>query len=104
MKSSDKDPSIPLAIYQNASSKGQTIHRGGDSSKILIEWLKNESVEELRVLEVGCLEVENAIGKYVISHHGSIRRIDLKSRDPRIEEQDFMTLEMPEKVYLPRLS
>ena len=60
-----------------------------------------ESVKDIKVLEVGCLEVDNAIAKYVGSRKGStIRRIDLKSRDPRIEEQDFMTLPLTE-VLLP---
>jgi len=42
------------------------------------------------------LEVDNAIAKYVERHNGTIRRIDLKCRDPRIEEQDFMTLPLTE--------
>jgi hypothetical protein len=97
------NPSVPLSIYQNASSKGQDPIHGGDSSKVLVQWLNNRrnySVKELSVLEVGCLEVDNAIGKYVASSKGKIRRIDLKSRDPQIEEQDFMTLEV-DKVGVP---
>jgi hypothetical protein len=89
-------PSIPLAAYQQASSKGQDPLRGGDSSKVLVQWLKQhqpaEIMEDMRVLEVGCLETDNAIAKYVGGQKGMIRRIDLKSRDPKIEEQDFMTL------------
>lgn len=102
MKSLDsaKETAIPLAIYQNASSKGQTAHRGGDSSKVLVRWLPDEDVENLRVLEVGCVEVDNAVAKYVHSHNGAIQRIDLKSRDPRIEEQDFMTFEPDEAIPL----
>jgi hypothetical protein len=102
--SSTSAPSIPLAVYQQASAKGQDIHRGGDSSKFLTQWLKDVPVAHPRVLEVGCLEVDNAIAKYVNSHHGSIRRIDLKSRDPRIEEQDFITLPVPAEVSLMKLS
>ena len=49
-------------------------------------------MEDMRVLEVGCLETDNAIAKYVGKQKGMMRRIDLKSRDPRIEEQDFMSL------------
>ena len=98
--SSTSTPSIPLTVYQQASAKGQDIHRGGDSSKFLVQWLKDVPIEQPRLLEVGCLEVDNAIAKYVNSHHGSIRRIDLKSRDPRIEEQDFMTLSIPAQVSL----
>jgi hypothetical protein len=102
MKSLDsaKEAAIPLAIYQNASSRGQTAQRGGDSSKVLVRWLPEEDVGNLRVLEVGCLEVDNAVAKYVDSHDGAIRRIDLKSRDPRIEEQDFMTFEPDEVIHL----
>ena len=96
LKSSQATPSIPLAAYQQASSKGQDPLRGGDSSKVLVQWLKQhqtaETMEDMRVLEVGCLETDNAIAKYVGGQKGMIRRIDLKSRDPRIEEQDFMTL------------
>jgi hypothetical protein len=98
--SSTSTPSIPLAVYQQASAKGQDIRRGGDSSRFLVQWLKDVPVDHPRVLEVGCLEVDNAIAKYVNSRHGSIRRIDLKSRDPRIEEQDFMTLPVPVEVSL----
>jgi 25S rRNA (adenine(2142)-N(1))-methyltransferase, Bmt2 len=90
--------SIPLSIYQRASSRGQDIQRGGDSSKVLVQWLRNTDLSAPRVLEVGCLEVDNAIAKYVHSQNGVIRRIDLKSRDPQIEEQDFMTLPMPTEV------
>ena len=100
-----QETSIPLALYQNASSKGQNPHLGGDSSKILVQWLHDgpvEPMDSMNVLEVGCLEVDNAIGKYVTSRHGQIRHIDLKSRDPRIEEQDFMKLEVPKEVSLPQ--
>lgn len=98
LKASSSKTTVPLAVYQQASAKGQDIHRGGDSSKVVVQWLKGVSFQHPRVLEVGCLEVDNAIAKYVNSHHGSIRRIDLKSRDPRIEEQDFMTLDVPDEV------
>ena len=98
--SSSGSGSIPLAVYQQASSKGQDPLRGGDSSKVLVQWLKQskdkEKLNGLKVLEVGCLDVDNAIAKYIERQKGSIRRIDLKSRDPRIEEQDFMTLPLNE--------
>src|SRR5271170_4854455 len=92
------NPPNPLSVYQQASSKGQAIQRGGDSSKLLVQWLKSTPPQALRVLEIGCLEVDNAIGRTVEGRGGSMRRIDLKSRDPRIEEQDFMTLEVPVEV------
>ena len=53
------------------------------------------------MLEVGCLECDNAIAKFVEHRKGSIRRIDLKSRDPRIEEQDFMTLPLADGEVIP---
>lgn len=92
-----QESSIPLAIYQEASSRAQSSERGGDSSKILVEWLKSTKSIPKRTLEIGCLEVDNAIAKY-IGNKGSLRRIDLKSRSPQIEEQDFMTLKIPEQV------
>jgi len=90
-----------LAVYQEASSKGQDPQHGGDSSKILVPWLRAAQNEGIRVLEVGCLECDNAIAKFVESRKGSIRRIDLKSRDPRIEEQDFMTLPLADHEVIP---
>lgn len=96
---SGQETKIPLSVYQQASSKGQDIQHGGDSSKVLVQWLKTFPSQGIRVLEIGSLEVDNAIAKYVQSQHGSIRRIDLKSRDPRIEEQDFMSLSVPDQVF-----
>jgi len=96
MKSA-QEPSVPLSVYQNASSKGQDLHRGGDSSKELVKWLEGSPVpDNFRVLEIGCLETDNAIAKYVESRHKHTKRIDLQSRDPRIEEQDFMTMAIPD--------
>jgi len=92
-------PSVPLSIYQTASSKGQDVVRGGDSSKELVKWLNPlDPLQNIRVLEIGCLEIDNAIAKWGKTKGASIRRIDLKSRDPRIEEQDFMTLRVPKEV------
>lgn len=93
--------STPLSVYQNASSKGQAVDRGGDSSKILVQWLRCSRPSQVRVLEVGCLDVDNAIAKYVGRSNGFIWHIDLKSRDPRIEEQDFMGLAVPGEVFPP---
>ena len=103
LKSTQDNAVIPLSVYQQASSKGQDNQHGGDSSKILVQWLKNFPSKEILVLEVGCLEVDNAIGKYVCSQHGTIRRIDLKSRDPQIEERDFMNLVPDQVALLPAL-
>ena len=101
LKSTQQLAKVPLSVHQQASSKGQDSQHGGDSSKVLVQWLKNLPSKEILALEVGCLEVDNAIAKYVHSQHGTIRRIDLKSRDPRIEEQDFMSL-IPDQVFRPR--
>jgi 25S rRNA (adenine2142-N1)-methyltransferase len=98
LKSSQQSSRIPLSVYQQASSKGQDTQHGGDSSKVLVPWLKNSSSKGIRVLEIGSLEVDNAIARLVHSRNGSIRRLDLKSRDPRIEEQDFMSLDIPTEV------
>jgi len=87
-----------LARYQQASSKGQDPQHGGDSSRVLVPWLRASPTERMKVLEVGCLDCDNAIAKFVKCQKGSIRRIDLKSRDPRIEEQDFMTLSLADEA------
>lgn len=47
---------------------GQSAQRGGDSSKILMDWIndirgKDKPSHRLRVLEVGCLSSDNAIAK-----------------------------------------
>lgn len=83
-----------LQAYQAASTLGQSAQRGGDTSKVLVEWLapvlEKRTVERpLRILEVGALSTVNALnilGKTVV------RRIDLRSNDPEIEEMNFMAL------------
>lgn len=91
-----------LEAYQAASTLGQSAERGGDTSKLLVEWLapvlrghrRSDGGEEsaagpLRILEVGALSTTNAIN---IAGKTAVRRIDLRSNAPEIEEQDFMTL------------
>ncbi|KAL3469266.1 putative methyltransferase-domain-containing protein [Aspergillus californicus] len=87
-----------LESYQLASKIGQSQERGGDSSKVLIDWinprmatLKN-SASKLRVLEVGALSTKNAC-----SQNGSldVTRIDLNSQEPGILKQDFMERSLP---------
>lgn len=104
-----------LEAYQAASTLGQSAQRGGDTSKLLIEWLapllreirpppapppapSPAAVEQaksgserrpLRVLEVGALSATNAL---IIPGKTTVRRIDLRSNAPEIEQQDFMTL------------
>ena len=87
-----------LESYQLASRIGQSSSRGGDSSKVLVEWLKadfakaNVNGERLRMLEVGALSMTNAC-----SHVSclDIDRIDLHAQMPGIREIDFMELPLP---------
>ncbi|KAL9100854.1 MAG: hypothetical protein Q9163_003820 [Psora crenata] len=94
-----------LEIYQEASIQGQSRERGGDSSKVLMEWLAEagavsssspskslDEKERLRMLEVGALRVDNACSR---SGLFDMERIDLHSRDPLIKEQDFMQRSAP---------
>ncbi|KAL8855212.1 MAG: hypothetical protein Q9221_000118 [Calogaya cf. arnoldii] len=91
-----------LQKYQEASIQGQSSERGGDSSKVLIEWL-NELLSQhghnhiagsgrLRVLEVGALKVDNACSRSGIF---DVTRIDLHSQHPDIQAQDFMQMPVP---------
>lgn len=86
-----------LEVYQKASLLGQDQTRGGDSSHVLLKWLKNEGneveAEEKRLLEVGCLSVSNAISKSSVFE--TIDRIDLRSNDPLIVQQDFLKRPLP---------
>lgn len=99
-------------VAENASLQisGQSSQRGGDSSKILIEWIgeirrsasgaksappgTTTDQQKLRLLEVGALSPDNACSK---SPMFDVRRIDLNSRHPSIETQDFMERPLPEK-------
>ncbi|CZT05417.1 hypothetical protein WAI453_005032 [Rhynchosporium graminicola] len=90
-----------IESYQRASLIGQTSERGGDSSKVLMEWL--ESVVPLlsdlvtkgqptRMLEVGALSVSNACSR---SRLFEVERIDLNSQAEGIKQQDFMERPIP---------
>ena len=98
-----------LSAYQRASIAGQSLERGGDTSKALIEWIApameavnsqghtGEQKEKpigpkLRLLEVGALRSDNACAK---SGLFDIERIDLQSQHPSIKEQDFMERPIP---------
>lgn len=89
--------------YQQASLQGQRNERGGDSSKVLMEWLKpveselkataaNDSSLRLRMLEVGALSTTNACSR---SGFFDIQRIDLNSQGDGILQQDFMERPLP---------
>ncbi|KAF2666304.1 hypothetical protein BT63DRAFT_55561 [Microthyrium microscopicum] len=89
-----------LSKYQQASQIGQLNSRGGDTSKVLVNWLQESSIlpwihdqgSPLRVLEVGCLSPNNAISKVP---NVEMERIDLHSTHPSIREQDFMKTLVP---------
>jgi 25S rRNA (adenine2142-N1)-methyltransferase len=90
-----------LESYQHASLIGQSNDRGGDSSKILMEWfapilpaLKEHAAsgQPIRMLEVGALSVTNACSK---SHLFEMERIDLRSQAEGIKEEDFMERPLP---------
>jgi 25S rRNA (adenine2142-N1)-methyltransferase len=86
-----------LKLYQQASIIGQSSSRGGDSSRILMQWLDDDDTEvrnsqRYKMLEVGALSRSN-----VCSRSGlfDVTRIDLHSQDPQIEQQDFMERPLP---------
>lgn len=90
-----------IESYQRASLIGQTNERGGDSSKLLMEWLdpmvpalKDLSArgESARMLEVGALSITNACSK---SRLFDMERIDLNSQADGITQQDFMERPLP---------
>ena len=85
-----------LLKYQEASLQGQSAQRGGDTSKVLMEWLIEGEREDnvplgsgrsLRMLEVGALRPDNACSR---SGLFEMERIDLHSRHTMIREQNFM--------------
>lgn len=89
--------------YQQASLQGQRNDRGGDSSRVLMEWLKpvesvlkatitGHSSHRLRMLEVGALSTTNACSR---SGFFDIQRIDLNSQGDGILQQDFMERPRP---------
>ncbi|KAJ4987477.1 nucleolus protein [Stagonosporopsis vannaccii] len=95
-----------IALYQAASKQGQASDRGGDSSKLLVEWLHELGVVDrksrgtrsannspLRCLEVGALSTANEISKFPYAIQ--MTRIDLNSQGTGIEKQDFMERPMP---------
>ncbi|TID29003.1 hypothetical protein CANINC_002151 [Pichia inconspicua] len=84
-----------IEAYQTASTLGQDRKRGGDSSKLLVKWIRETNWNHLNAtaLEIGCLSSENEITTSKLFKH--ITRIDLHSQEPgTIIKQDF--LKMPE--------
>jgi 25S rRNA (adenine2142-N1)-methyltransferase len=87
--------------YQHASLLGQKNDRGGDSSRLLMEWLGpivsnlkdlKSKGESMRILEVGALSLSNACSK---SNLFDLERIDLNSQAEGIKQQDFMERPLP---------
>ncbi|KAL9111957.1 MAG: hypothetical protein Q9187_007843 [Circinaria calcarea] len=86
-----------LRTYQRASITGQSSSRGGDSSRILMEWLspllsRPNPIEKFKMLEVGALSPHNACSR---SRIFEMQRIDLHSQHPSIMQQDFMLRPVP---------
>ncbi|KAL8670857.1 MAG: hypothetical protein Q9168_004617 [Polycauliona sp. 1 TL-2023] len=91
-----------LQKYQEASLQGQSIQRGGDSSKVLMEWMDDIPLHDgprrpaelgrLRMLEVGALKIDNSCSRSGIF---DVTRIDLHSQHPDIQAQDFMQMSIP---------
>lgn len=85
-----------LNRYQQASLQGQSLDRGGDTSKLLLDWIPMQALKaprtRPRLLEVGALSTKNACstsGRFDVVH------IDLNSQEPGIEKQDFMERPLP---------
>jgi len=88
-----------LERYQQASLLGQSKDRGGDSSRVLLDWLKpslpsknKELGTQIRMLEVGALSTSNACAA---SGYFETVHIDLNSQAPGILKQDFMERPLP---------
>lgn len=86
-----------ISKYQQASLQGQSSDRGGDTSKILLDWLPVDDIKKasqrLKLLEVGALSVKNACSNSGIF---DVTRIDLNSQEPGILQQDFMQRPLPQ--------
>lgn len=89
-----------LKSYQLASMTGQSVERGGDSSKVLVEWLspalqqlkRTGHKRLLRVLEIGALSTRNECSTV---ESLDVTKIDLHSQEEGILEQDFMKRPLP---------
>ncbi|KAH9952205.1 putative methyltransferase-domain-containing protein [Amylocystis lapponica] len=97
-----------LGAYQRMSSIGQGNDRGGGSEKVLIEWLKDCKLHMAvlqdrnrlrygitrlgldRLLEVGALRPDNFAPCAAWIENTPI---DLRSRHPSIQEQDFLLMD-----------
>ncbi|QLQ80284.1 hypothetical protein HG537_0D02850 [Torulaspora globosa] len=87
-----------LEEYQRASRIGQSNARGGDSSKLLVSWLRELNYDRekpMTALEIGALDCENCISTCGLFN--PVTRIDLnESNNSRgILRQDFMDRPIP---------
>ena len=88
-----------LRSYQLASILGQSAERGGDSSRVLVQWLEpafehaKARKKRLHMLEIGALSTKNACSRVDCL---DVTRIDLHSQEPQIQEVDFMELPIPD--------
>ncbi|GLB11473.1 hypothetical protein AtubIFM57258_008343 [Aspergillus tubingensis] len=91
-----------LESYQLASKLGQSLDRGGDSSKVLVDWIAPRLLPmantpyKLRVLEIGALSTKNACS---MNKSLDVTRIDLNSQEPGILKQDFMKRPLPQNEF-----
>ncbi|CCU77381.1 unnamed protein product [Blumeria hordei] len=89
-----------IEMYQRASLLGQSRERGGDSSKVMLNWLQplfskldvSKSTSKVRILEIGALSDSNACSN---SKLFEVERIDLNSQSENIKQQDFMERPTP---------
>lgn len=91
-----------LEHYQAASILGQSVQRGGDTSRHLLDFLDTVNPgwkstvtsgrRRLRMLDVGALSTDTAASR---SGLFDITRIDLNSQENGILQQDFMQRPLP---------
>ena len=91
-----------LEVYQQASISGQSTRRGGDSSKVLRDWLAPARAQlsslgvasraRWRMLEIGALSERNACSRSTLF---DMTRIDLHPQNAHIQRQDFMQRPLP---------
>ncbi|KAF5499832.1 25S rRNA (adenine(2142)-N(1))-methyltransferase [Colletotrichum fructicola] len=72
-----------LKEYQQASLQGQRTDRGGDSSKVLLDWLRSANLQSTKTMAAATSD-----------NHGSERR-RLRMLEPGILQQDFMERPLP---------
>ncbi|KAI9653870.1 MAG: hypothetical protein M1821_006901 [Bathelium mastoideum] len=105
-----------LQVYQAASILGQSESRGGDSSRVLVQWLEELrgpqtcteppssdsshispcTANALALLEIGSLTPHTHSARSPLFARGAtITRIDLHAQHPSIAQQDFMQRPLP---------